>query len=468
MNSIAVIICNYNKKEYVKKCLESLFLQSKKDFDVVVVDNASTDGSAEELSKLYRNKITLICNKENLGGSGGFNTGIRRAMEGEYRYLVLLDNDVVLKEDCIEQLYDDMKKNLNIGIMGTKILKMDIPDMIQEFAPTVNYENMTFDLHYSGDKVDVALPHLKVCDYVPACALIVRREVIERIGYMPEENFIYYDDITWGVRCSRAGFEVVANSMAVVWHKGGAKINPTTFGNYYLTRNKTIFFMRNGDKSTEGCDKAGIDALTEKILMEIFEGIYSCANNDMPNIARTRFDAFLDAILGVKGKANPLFIREREYPKKRIEELCRGKEKILIYMHGKLNETRRILGDIRNLEESEGMKYCIELVSEDSIEVNSIMGYDVQKNSVYENEKYDLILHICRHIFDLELEVDEKIWVDGWANVVSNALDRKVCRGFKDTYKLFRICFWDRVRESIERLTEAEISRYGNQGEVQQ
>ena len=67
--------------------------------------------------------------------------------------------------------------------------------------------------------------------------------VVEKIGCMPEENFIYYDDITWGVRCHRAGYRVVANSHATVWHKGGAAINPTTFANYYLNRNKVRFFM---------------------------------------------------------------------------------------------------------------------------------------------------------------------------------------------------------------------------------
>ena len=231
MNDLAVVICNYNKKDFVKKCVESLQVQTKKDFDIIIVDNASTDGSAEEFKNLYGDNVKLICNNENLGGSGGFNTGLRAAMQEHYKYMVLLDNDVILHEDCLSVLCNDMDENTNIGILGAKILKMDFPDTIQEFGPVIDYNRMTFILENAGDSVSIDLPHIKKCDYVPACALIVRREVVEKIGCMPQENFIYYDDISWGVRCTRAGYDVAADSKAVVWHKGGAKVNPSTFGN---------------------------------------------------------------------------------------------------------------------------------------------------------------------------------------------------------------------------------------------
>jgi len=187
---VCVIICNYNKKEYVIKCIESVLDQNFHNIDIYVIDNASTDGSVEAIAGQYGDKVNLIVNKKNLGGSGGFNTGMKKAMEYDYEYLILLDNDVCLSNDTIEILYNNMNQNMDIGIEGCKILKMDYPDIIQEFAPMVDYKNMTLDLCHSGEKDNSNLPKLKECDYVPACALIVRTEVIKKIGVMPEDNFI--------------------------------------------------------------------------------------------------------------------------------------------------------------------------------------------------------------------------------------------------------------------------------------
>ena len=179
-NTLAVVICNYNKKDYVKKNIESLRKQRMKSFDIYVVDNASTDGSASEIEVSYPHDVEMIINKENLGGSGGFNTGLQRAFDEGYKYILLLDNDVVLEENAVGTLFEDMEANPEIGIMGAMILKMDYPDTIQEFAPMVNYSTMTFELNHGGEKNGVKLPHLVDCDYVPACALIVRREVIKK------------------------------------------------------------------------------------------------------------------------------------------------------------------------------------------------------------------------------------------------------------------------------------------------
>lgn len=79
--STGVVICNYNKSQYVVKCIQSVLESNVDDYDVFVVDNASTDDSVEMIENIYSDKVTLIKNKENLGGSGGFNTGIRRVVD---------------------------------------------------------------------------------------------------------------------------------------------------------------------------------------------------------------------------------------------------------------------------------------------------------------------------------------------------------------------------------------------------
>lgn len=458
MKNIAVIICNYNKKEYVKKCIESLSKQDTHDFDIYVVDNASTDGSADEIRALYGKTVTLICNNENLGGSGGFNTGMKQAYEAGYEYIVLLDNDVVLDEKCISTFYRDMESNPGIGIMGAKILKMDKPDVIQEYGSFVDFKEMRFLLAYENEKDPDVLPKYNECDYVPACALVVRKETINRIGFMPKENFIYYDDILWGMRCKRVGFRVVANRDAVAWHKGGGGLNPSTFPNYYLIRNKTRFFSLNADAvSVNSIDNVN-EILAKNILREVFEGVYACAYNGLHNIAKTRFDAFLDALNGITGKAPEGRIREKEKSRDRLYQLLNGKKTILVNVNGDYDNTKRIISEIRYHESLLGISYKIDLAGE----VNgSVLGIGIKNKKDVKEDTYDLVINVCKHVFYVAPEQMTKIWVDGWTNVIACEEDADLCKEFEGSYRVFELCFIDRLIDFIKKMNMGEIQKYG-------
>ena len=101
MNPIGVVICNYNKKEFVLQCIQSVLESKVHNFDVYMVDNASTDGSAEAVRKNYGEQVTILENKENLGGSGGFNTGLRVVRDKGYSYFMCLDDDASVDENAI-------------------------------------------------------------------------------------------------------------------------------------------------------------------------------------------------------------------------------------------------------------------------------------------------------------------------------------------------------------------------------
>ena len=458
MKDVAVVICNYNKKEYVMKCVESLKKQTVDNFDIYVVDNASSDGSSDEIRKAYEDTVTLICNDENLGGSGGFNTGIKAAYEAGYKYIVLLDNDVILREDCIESFCSDMQTYSDIGIMGAKILKMDRPDVIQEFGSVVDFSEMRFQLAYENEKDPDELPHINECDYVPACALMVRKELIEKAGFMPEENFIYYDDILWGMRCKRVGYKVAADSRAVAWHKGGGGVNPTTFPNYYLIRNKTRFFAMNRDVAALPDGIEGDEILARNILREVYEGIYACAYNNLQNIAKTRFDAFLDALNGISGRAVDGRIREKEKSRERLYNLIKDKTSILIHMNGDIADTKRIISEIRYYESQEGICFKINVVGED---LESVLGIPVQRACDIDESSHDLVIHACKHIFYVPSDHMDKIWIDGWTNVLADFNDAELCKGFESSYRVFELCFMDRLVGFINNTNSEEVERFG-------
>lgn len=102
MNPLAIIICNFNKQDFIVPCIQSVLDSSFSFFDLFVVDNASTDLSVPLLKQHFGSKISILQNSINLGGSGGFNTGLCHALSLGYSYLLLLDNDVVLAPDAIE------------------------------------------------------------------------------------------------------------------------------------------------------------------------------------------------------------------------------------------------------------------------------------------------------------------------------------------------------------------------------
>lgn len=450
---ICVIICNYNKKEYVIKCIESVLEQSFHDIDIYVVDNASTDGSAEAITSQYSNKVKLIVNKENLGGSGGFNTGMQRALEHNYKYLILLDNDVYLSKDTIQILYNTMNENPDIGIQGCKILKMDYPNTIQEFAPMVDYKNMTLNLCHSSELDNLDLPKLKECDYVPACALIVRTEVVKKIGVMPEDNFIYWDDVEWALWCWREGYKVVANSEAKAWHKGGSTVATNTFGAYYGYRNKIEFFI----KYMSTLEKKDVDVQkeTEKrlddILSDVFKAVYACNYAKRYNRAKTIMDAFVDALMNKKGKAEDYQIREADQIEDKLQKLLKNQKNIVLEMNNHIEETKKILIRLQQYREKFQIDCSISVHNQYKLDIDRIHGYKIELTPFINNDSENLILHVCEHVFYLSEKYTNKIWIDGWCNLILDKEDYEICSAFEKNYRLFKLCYEDRLKDIMKK-----------------
>ena len=140
-------------------------------------------------------------------------------LEKDYEYLMCVDNDVLMNEKTISSLLKFMEKNIEVGMTGSKICVMDEPERIQTYGATIDFE--TYGIHdlHRGCLDDDTLPKVQYCDYVPACSLMVRTEAVRKVGIMPEDNFIYWDDMEWGYRFGLAGYKVAAISASSILHK---------------------------------------------------------------------------------------------------------------------------------------------------------------------------------------------------------------------------------------------------------
>ena len=127
MKRVGAVICNFNKKEDVLNCIQSVLESKYTDYDLYVVDNASSDGSAEAIREKYGSQVTVLVNAENLGGSGGFNTGLRKALEKGYEYLYCLDNDVLVDENAMGELVEFLDAHPDSGMAGSRVYRSQIP-----------------------------------------------------------------------------------------------------------------------------------------------------------------------------------------------------------------------------------------------------------------------------------------------------------------------------------------------------
>lgn len=244
--SLAVVICNYNKIEYLKGCLDSLWV-SKKNWPamkVFVVDNASQDGSQKMVQTDYADWVELIALDTNTGGAGGFSRGMQAAVASQCEYTALLDNDILLDDDTLQTLVSYLQTQPAVGVAGAKICTMDNPDVLQELGAFIDWENYNVSTPLKGHRDTLSLPATVVCDYVPACCMVTRTEIIRQVGTFDEAHFIYWDDMDWCTRVKRAGHEIHAISKARVRHKMGAVNTTNTFSNYYFERNRLRFFAK--------------------------------------------------------------------------------------------------------------------------------------------------------------------------------------------------------------------------------
>lgn len=202
--SLSIIIVNFNTHDLLKNCLASIFNQKGVEYEVWVVDNASQDGSTQMVEKDFP-QVKLIKNKKNLGFAKGNNVAIRKAQS---KYLFLLNSDTILKDQALIKIYDFLESNPKAGILGVKILNPDGSSQpsVGKFYGLAN----TLLMLFGGERFGFlrrSLAKTTEVDWVSGAAMIVRREVVDKIGLLDERMFMYMEEVEFCFRAKKCGFK---------------------------------------------------------------------------------------------------------------------------------------------------------------------------------------------------------------------------------------------------------------------
>lgn len=231
---VSVIIVNWNGRQYLPDCLDSLRDQSCDDFETIVVDNGSSDGSVELLQDSYP-WVRLIPLAENTGFAGGNNAGFALA---HGKYIVTLNNDTRVDRSWLAELIVPVEEKPEIGMVASRICNWDSPDQLDSLGVAVCKDGMSRGSRRHCSYSSLSVDRFEEILLPSACAALYRREMIDEIGFFDDDFFAYCEDTDLGLRARIAGWRAVFVRDAVVYHRysrSGGEFSP--FKLYLVERN---------------------------------------------------------------------------------------------------------------------------------------------------------------------------------------------------------------------------------------
>lgn len=238
---LSIITVNYNGLNNTCALIDSITFNE--DMEVIVVDNGSAENEASILQERHPN-IKVIRSDKNLGFAGGNNLGIKAA---KGKYLFLINNDTVFKEFNPQVLIKRLESSPKIGMVCPKIRFTWDNNPIQ-FAGYTPLSPITIRNQAIGfgeeDKGQYNTPHQT--PYAHGAAMMLKREIIDKVGFMPECYFLYYEELDWSMMITRAGYEIWYDPACTIHHKESQSTGQnSSLRTYYITRNRLMLVKRN-------------------------------------------------------------------------------------------------------------------------------------------------------------------------------------------------------------------------------
>lgn len=256
-----IVLLNWNGWRDTDACLNSLAALNYSNFRVVVVDNASSDGSEGRLRALHP-ELTLLQSGANLGFAGGNNIGLRYALANGAAYVWLLNNDTLVEPDALGELVQKMRGNPALGLCGSTLLYEAQRDTVQALggarynrwlgtvAHIGQHQPFRSDIDTDRGSMDEVAVERQL-DYLIGASTLVSRAFLEEVGLLQEDYFLYFEELDWAAR-AKGTFGLGYAAKSLVYHKEGssiggsdaAKDSKSYTSDFYSLRNRVRFTKR--------------------------------------------------------------------------------------------------------------------------------------------------------------------------------------------------------------------------------
>lgn len=239
---VSIISVNYNQTAVTLEFLESIKAQDYADLEVIIVDNASKI-SPEETIKQQFPEVKVIRSEKNLGFAGGNNLGIRAA-KGDFLFFV--NNDTIIPANTIRRMVIYLKEHDDIGMLSPLIYYYDHQQMLQ-YGGSTEVDTLTGRNEAIGYHQQWKLEQeVKPTAYPHGAAMMIPRKVIDEVGDMPENFFLYYEELDWCTQIRSKGYNACVDYGSYILHKESVSTGKNSaLKTYFMTRNRILYMRRN-------------------------------------------------------------------------------------------------------------------------------------------------------------------------------------------------------------------------------
>ncbi len=296
---ISIVIVNYNVKEYIISCIQSIYKHSKSNytFEIIVIDNNSKDGSYKKIKKVF-SQVTIIKNNVNLGFSKAVNQGVRMC---KGKYILILNPDTLFVQDSLVELISSAKTIGKFGVIGPKLISKDYktlqsfwkkPTIITTLFSIFHLDFINFNKNYKSIQFD----KISEVDSISGCGFFIRKEVFEKLNGLNEDLF-WMEDIDFCLRIKKIGLPVFYFPLTRIIHYGGesAKTNyKKAISNQLISKIK--YFQLHHSKIET------LIILLSIIVISILKFIYFLFLCPISNVYRKKLKAYLYTFLLIFSK----------------------------------------------------------------------------------------------------------------------------------------------------------------------
>ena len=242
---LTIVIINHNLKNDTAECIDSFVGAGASLEQILLVDNASDDGSVKFLQEKFGQQLGIIACPENLGYAYGLNQGIKKGLERDAKWFLLMNNDTIVAPDFLTELRKATQVGTEYALFGPMIYYYSIPDRIWFLGDRLIPGTLISTRLYRGKEGIKDLPFLVPVDFTHGCGMLVKRDVFETVGLFDDWSIIYGEEVDFIWRARLANFRAAGVPSAKMWHKISAFMKGQPPNMRYLRIRNQIRFYRH-------------------------------------------------------------------------------------------------------------------------------------------------------------------------------------------------------------------------------